>query len=351
MTHQPALPTRVLRTVVGWFDTHHNIEATLAKQAKSVDWSRIIPFIVMHAMCLGVFFVGWSWTAVGVAIALYFIRMFAVTGFYHRYFSHRTFRTSRWFQFVMAVWGGTCTQKGPLWWAAHHRHHHRHSDEPEDVHSPHQDGLWWSHMGWITSPKNFPTNFKAVPDLVKYPELVFLNRFDLIVPILFAASLFFLGVLLKSVAPGLGTNGPQMLIWGFFVSTVFLFHGTCTINSLSHLLGKKRYATKDDSRNNFWLALITLGEGWHNNHHRYPAATRQGFYWWEVDITYYGLRLLSWVGLIRDLAPVPLAVRESRLIETPRRAVKRAAKRSPMKAVSAVDLVAGSGKIGSAAGV
>ncbi len=347
MTIQPSLAVRVVKTVVGWFDTSLNEQATLAKQAKSVDWARIVPFIVMHAMCLGVFIVGWSWVAVGVAAALYFIRMFAVTGFYHRYFSHRTFRTSRFFQFVMAVWGGTCTQKGPLWWAAHHRHHHRHSDEPEDVHSPHQDGLWWSHMGWITSPKNFPTNFKAVPDLAKFPELVFLNRFDLIVPVLFATSLFFLGMLLNYLAPSLGTSGSQMLIWGYFVSTVFLFHGTCTINSLSHLFGNKRYATKDDSRNNFLLALITLGEGWHNNHHRYPAATRQGFYWWELDITYYGLKLLSWTRLIWDLAPVPLAVRESRLIEEPKKATKRQAQLQPM---SAVDLVAGSGKIRSAAG-
>ena len=254
---------------------------------------------------------GWSWIAVLTAVALYFIRMFAITGFYHRYFSHRTFKTSRWAQFLFAVWGNSSVQKGPLWWAAHHRHHHRHSDDEDDVHSPHRDGFFWSHMGWITCKGNFPTNYKAVPDLVKFPELRFLDRFETVVPIILAVSLVAFGAILNSLAPQLGTSGMQMLIWGFFISTIFLFHGTCTINSLSHLFGTKRYKTSDESRNNFLLALITLGEGWHNNHHHFSASVRQGFYWWEIDITYYVLRLLSWTGIIWDLTPVPSGVRVS----------------------------------------
>jgi stearoyl-CoA desaturase (delta-9 desaturase) len=260
-------------------------------------------------MCLGVFWVGWSGIAVTVAIALYVIRMFAITGFYHRYFSHRSFETSRWAQFLFAVWGNSAVQKGPLWWAAHHRHHHRHSDKETDVHSPHTSGFFWSHIGWITCKGNFTTNLKAVPDLAKFPELRFLDRFETTVPILLATSLFGLGSLLQILAPQLETTGPQLLIWGFFISTIVLFHGTCTINSLAHLMGRKRYRTSDESRNSLFLALITLGEGWHNNHHHFSASVRQGFYWWEIDITYYVLYLFSRIGLIWNLTPVSEATR------------------------------------------
>jgi stearoyl-CoA desaturase (delta-9 desaturase) len=246
----------------------------------------------MHAMCLGVFWVGWSWTAVAVAGGLYVVRMFSVTAFYHRYFSHRTFTTSRVAQFAFAVLGASCSQRGPLWWAAHHRRHHKHSDTPEDVHSPRHHGLWWAHMGWITAPANFPTDFSQIPDLAKYRELRFLDRFDVLVPLALAVTLFLLG-------------GAQLLIWGFFVSTVVLFHCTCFINSLAHLMGRRRYTTEDDSRNSLVLALVTFGEGWHNNHHRYPGATRQGHRWWEIDLTFYGLWLLSRLGVIWDLHPVP----------------------------------------------
>ena len=303
-------------SVLGWFDNTAYSQAVPKSEFKEIDWVRSIPFLGLHLMCFGVIWVGWSWIAVLTAVALYFIRMFAITGFYHRYFSHRSFKTSRWAQFLFAVWGNTSVQKGPLWWAAHHRHHHRHSDEVDDVHSPHRDGFFWSHMGWITCKGNFPTNYKAVPDLAKFPELRFLDRFETVVPILLAGSLVAFGSILNSLAPQLGTSGMQMLIWGFFISTIVLFHGTCTINSLSHLFGTKRYKTSDESRNNLLLALITMGEGWHNNHHHFPAAVRQGFYWWEIDITYYVLRLLSWTGIIWDLTPVPAGVRAARRVKS-----------------------------------
>ncbi|MDJ0837077.1 MAG: acyl-CoA desaturase [Acidobacteriota bacterium] len=263
----------------------------------------------MHVVCLGVLLVGWSPFAVGLAIFLYVARMFAITGFYHRYFSHRSFKSSRVFQFIMAVWGGTSVQRGALWWAAHHRHHHRHSDEETDVHSPTRHGFWWSHMVWFTSTKHFTTAYNKIKDFARYPELRFLNRYDLLVPILFALAIYIGGELLAVHAPGLGTDGPQLLIWGFFVSTVVLFHATFTINSLAHVYGKRRYNTKDGSRNNWLLALITLGEGWHNNHHRYPGSVRQGFFWWEIDLTWYGLKLLSLFGLVWDLRPVPARIR------------------------------------------
>jgi stearoyl-CoA desaturase (Delta-9 desaturase) len=238
------------------------------------------------------------------------VRMFAITGFYHRYFSHRSFKTSRIGQFIFGLLGASAVQRGPIWWAAHHRHHHRYSDKPEDIHSPVQQGFFWSHMGWFMSHKHFAADLSRVKDLLKYPELRFLDRFDIAVPTALGVGVFLLGVLLKHVAPGLGTNGWQMLVWGFFVSTVAVYHGTYTINSLSHVFGRQRYNTGDTSRNNVWLAIITLGEGWHNNHHHYPASVRQGFYWWEFDITFYMLKVMAFFGVIWDLKPVPAAIRD-----------------------------------------
>ena len=283
--------------------------------AHRIAWVRCIPFILLHVACLAVFLVGWSWVAVGVAVGLYVIRMFAITGFYHRYFSHRTFRTSRPMQLVMAVLGASAAQRGPMWWAAHHRHHHKHSDDPDDIHSPEQHGFWMAHMGWFMTEAGFETNERLVRDWARYPELRFLDRFDWLVPALLGLACFGLGALLERLAPGLGTDGWQMFVWGFLISTVACYHGTYTINSLAHTWGRRRYATEDDSRNNFILAIITLGEGWHNNHHHYPAAARQGFFWWEVDPTYYGLKLMQWLGLIWDLNGVPQRALERNRID------------------------------------
>jgi stearoyl-CoA desaturase (delta-9 desaturase) len=261
-----------------WFDSASTAADAGPQGADRVDWARILPFAGMHLACLGVIWVGVSPVAVGTAVGLYVMRMFAITGFYHRYFSHRTFKASRGVQFAFALLGASAAQRGPIWWAAHHRHHHAHSDRPEDVHSPSQRGFLWSHMGWFLSRRHFA---------------------------------------LEARWPSLGTSGGQMLVWGFFISTVACYHGTYTINSLCHVWGRRRYKTDDDSRNNLLLAIITLGEGWHNNHHRYPMSARQGFYWWEIDLTYYGLRLLAVLGLIRDLKPVPAAIRAAHNAVTP----------------------------------
>lgn len=301
--------------IVRWFDAWAGAESIEGREPLCVDWLRCLPLVALHAACLGVIWVGWSGTAVAVAVALYAIRMFAITGFYHRYFSHRTFKTSRVGQFLFALLGACAVQRGPLWWAAHHRHHHRYSDQEKDTHSPRQHGFLWSHMGWFTSRANFATNLRAVADLAKFPELRFLDRFDVLVAISLAVFLYLVGVVLAIFAPAFGTSGLQMLIWGFFISTVVLYHGTYTINSLAHKIGRKRYETQDESGNSFLLALITLGEGWHNNHHHYPASVRQGFYWWEIDLTYYVLVLLSWTGLIWDLRPVPEHIRSARRVD------------------------------------
>jgi len=311
-----ALPTprksfrNPLAAVVQWIDSDYTVAGAEATRnlPDRVEFVRCIPFIILHLGCFGAIWTGASPFAIWTAVALYFIRMFAVTGIHHRYFSHKSYSTSRFGQFMLALFAGTTVQRGSLWWAYHHRHHHQHSDDAEDAHSPHVHGFWWSHIGWITSRRNFPTDYTKVKDLAKFPELVFLNRFDIVVPVLFAAFILGVGSLLAHYAPGLHTNGWQLLVWGFFISTTALFHGTSCINSMAHLMGKRRFKTDDDSRNSFILAIITLGEGWHNNHHRYMSSTRQGFYWWELDITYYLLRALSWTGIIWDLKDVPKSV-------------------------------------------
>ncbi len=308
ITHRP---NRFFLTFIRWFDSCAGSEHISADEPQKVDWVRCLPFFALHLAFLAPIWVGWSWFAVLYALVLYGVRMFAITGFYHRYFSHKTFKTSRFSQFVFALAGNSAVQRGPLWWAAHHRNHHKHSDQPDDVHSPHNRGFLWSHMGWIMSRPNFVTPLDEVPELAKFRELRFLDRFDSLVPLLFFAGSFGLGAALGHWAPSLGTSGLQLFAWSV-ISTVVLFHGTCTINSLSHIFGTRRFETTDKSRNNPLLALITLGEGWHNNHHHYSATVRQGFYWWEIDVTYYSLVVLSWLGIIWDLKPVPVKVLQTR---------------------------------------
>jgi stearoyl-CoA desaturase (delta-9 desaturase) len=264
----------------------------------------------MHLACLGAFFTGVSRVAVLAAVGLYLIRMFAITAFYHRYFSHRSFRTSRVLQGVFALLGASAAQQGPLWWASKHRHHHRYSDQREDLHSPRQSGFFMSHIGWVPLKKNVATDYTLIPDFARYPELVWINENHILVPFALGLLTFIAGEACALWRPQWGTHGFQMLIWGFFISTVALYHGTFTINSLCHVWGSRRYNTRDDSRNNFWLALITLGEGWHNNHHYYATSVRQGFYWWELDMSWYLLRLMGGLGLVWDFKHVPIHLRE-----------------------------------------
>jgi len=301
-------PGRAWALLVAWFDGR--ARGVDGGEPRRIDWLRQVPFLAIHAGCLALPWVGASAVAVATAVALYALRMFAITGFYHRYFSHRAFRAGRAVQFVFAVLGASAAQRGPLWWASHHRHHHVHADEPEDSHSALRHGFAWSHMGWFMARENFAPRDALVRSLARFPELRFLDRWDALVPLLLAALLWAGGALAERYAPGLGTSGAQMVVWGSCVSTVALYHATFSINSLAHRFGSRRYATRDASRNNPWLALLTFGEGWHNNHHHYPASARQGFFWWEIDLTWYGLRLLAALGLIRGLKPVPAAVRD-----------------------------------------
>lgn len=253
-----------------------------------------VPFFLMNLLPLVAIWTGVSVTAAILFVVLFYGRMFCITAGYHRYFSHRSYKMGRVMQFLMAFGGTAAVQKGPLWWAGNHRHHHRYSDTETDLHSP-LKGFWWSHVGWILCDKHSSTDFDRIRDFAKYPELRFLNRFDWIAPWALGFACFFIG----------GWSG---LFFGFFGSTVLLWHATFSVNSLAHVFGRRRYATEDTSRNSAIIALLTMGEGWHNNHHSYQASARQGFFWWEVDVTYYILKAMSWVGLVRDLKAPPAQV-------------------------------------------
>ena len=254
-----------------------------------------IPFVLVHVACVAALWTGVPASALLLCLVLYVVRMFGVTAGYHRYFSHRSFKTGRVMQFVLAFIAQSTAQRGILWWAAKHRHHHRHSDTEHDVHSPRHMGFWYSHVGWIFTAQHDTTDFDSIPDLTKYPELMWLERHPYLPATVLAIACFALG-------------GWPALVVGFFWSTVLLYHGTFFINSLAHVHGKQRYVTGDDSRNNWWLAVITLGEGWHNNHHAYQRSTRQGFRWYEFDPTFYALKAMSWVGLVWELGEPPVDV-------------------------------------------
>jgi stearoyl-CoA desaturase (Delta-9 desaturase) len=261
-----------------------------------------IPFLLVHVACIAAFWTGVTTEAVAICIALYWLRIFAIGAGYHRYFSHRAYATGRVFQFMLAFLAQSTTQKSVLWWAAKHRHHHLYSDTREDVHSPRQKGFLYSHAGWIFARKHGETDLVKVADLERYPELRWLHRFEQGPSIVVATLCFVVG----------GWSG---LVVGFLWSTVLVYHATFCINSLAHVLGRKRYVTGDDSRNNGLLAFFTMGEGWHNNHHAYQSSVRQGFRWWEFDPTFYILKTLSWLGIVWDMKtpPEPVLRNEQRL--------------------------------------
>jgi stearoyl-CoA desaturase (delta-9 desaturase) len=269
-----------------------------ARVRGSLRPTSLIGFTIVHLSALGVFAVGFSWKGVLLCLLSYYVRMFGVTAGFHRYFSHRSYRLNRFWQFCMAVLAMTSAQKGILWWAANHRHHHKYSDQPEDIHSPVQQGFWWSHMGWILATKDGDTDYSKIPDLTKYPELVWLDRNQYVPTMLYAVALAL-------------AFGPTGLFYGYFLATVLLWHGTFAINSLMHVFGKRVFNTTDDSRNSMILALVTMGEGWHNNHHYHPGSAAQGFRWWQIDVSYYVLLLLGKVGIVTSINRVPERLRHS----------------------------------------
>jgi stearoyl-CoA desaturase (delta-9 desaturase) len=260
---------------------------------EKIDLVQSIPFFAMHAVPFLAIFTGVNPIDVVLCVVLYYARIFCITAGFHRYFAHRAYKLNRFMQFVLAFGGTTAVQKGVLWWAGLHRDHHRYSDTPLDVHSP-KRGFYWSHMGWILCRKHEETPFKNIRDFAKFPELRWINRHYFVPPVILGTVVFLIG-------------GWSALLIGFVLSTVLLWHGTFTINSLAHVFGRRRYVTTDTSRNSMLLSLITAGEGWHNNHHHYQSSVRLGFYWWEIDFGYYVLKVMSWLGLARDLRKPPEA--------------------------------------------
>ena len=289
-------------------------ETVILEKRRKPILKQEIAFLIVHLLPLAAIWTGATLFDWVMCAFLYFFRMFWITGGYHRYFAHKSYKTSRWFQFVIAFMAQTSAQKGALWWAAHHRHHHRHSDTPEDPHSMKLYGFWYSHVGWIIGPDYKETDYKTIGDYAKYPELVWLNKHYLVPPVTLAILVTALGAWVNGGSPLLmfTHHGLSTLFIGFFLSTIITYHGTFSINSIMHKFGKQRYESGDESKNSLWLALLTLGEGWHNNHHYYEVAARQGFFWWEIDITYYGLKVLSWLGLIHDLKGVPNHIKYSK---------------------------------------
>lgn len=270
------------------------IQNTIFRRPRRIGWLALAIFIFLHVACLAVFFTGINELALGLCGAVYLVQMFGITAGYHRYFSHRSYKTSRWFQFVLGWIGCSAAQAGPIWWASVHRRHHRTSDTPEDLHSPIVYGFWWSHAGWLLSRDSDVTDKQSVKDLIRYPEIRWLDRFYWVPPLVLAGMCFLIG----------GWSG---LTWGFLVSTILSHHATFMVNSVCHLWGRRRFKTNDFSRNNPLVALLTLGEGWHNNHHHYQSSVRQGFRWWEIDMSYYVLWLLARIGLVWDLREPPSA--------------------------------------------
>jgi stearoyl-CoA desaturase (Delta-9 desaturase) len=265
------------------------------------QYFNVVGILAIHGGTIYAFYRGVTWKLAAFALASYFIRMFAITAVYHRYFSHRSYKTSRPFQLFLALLGTTATQKGPLWWASTHRVHHKHSDTERDVHSPMRRGFWWSHMGWWLSREHENGDMALIPDFAGYPELRWVEKWCVLGP-------------LAMIAATLAFGGFDVFLWAYVVSTCALMHGTFTINSLSHVFGSRRYATTDTSRNNFLLALITMGEGWHNNHHHYMSSANQGFFWWEIDVSFYILKGLEKLGLVWDLRAVPEHMKKRNLL-------------------------------------
>jgi stearoyl-CoA desaturase (delta-9 desaturase) len=271
---------------------------TAVVEHDDIMYPSAIPFVLVHLVCFSAIWTGVTWQAIGLCMALYWLRIFAIGAGYHRYFSHRAYRTSRVFQFILAFLSQTSAQKSVLWWAAKHRHHHLHSDTGDDIHSPRHKGFIYSHVGWIFARRNDQVDLVKIEDFARFPELMLLHKYELVPPLLLALVCFAIGGL-----PG--------LVVGFFCSTVLVYHATFCINSLAHVRGRKRYVTGDDSRNNWLLALFTMGEGWHNNHHAYQSSVRQGFAWWEIDPTFYVLKALSFLGVVWDLKTPPVEVRRN----------------------------------------
>jgi stearoyl-CoA desaturase (delta-9 desaturase) len=252
-------------------------------------------FWIVQASALLIFFIPFSWELAALWAASHFLRAVGLTLAFHRYYAHRAFQMNRIARFVWTFIGIAAMQKGPLWWAGHHVNHHRFADRDGDPHSPMISGVYYAHIGWFLNDARHdrlePSN-PVVRDFSKVPEIAWLDRYFAVPPLMLAAAMYLAG-------------GMPWLIWGFCLPTMTLAHATFAINTVNHMFGTRRFDTIDESRNNALTAFFAVGEGWHNNHHRYQRAARNGFYWWEFDPTWYVIRIMAAVGLAWDVHRVP----------------------------------------------
>ncbi len=255
----------------------------------------VTPLILVHLALFTLPVVPPTFAAVMVLLVVTRVAGHGVTVGFHRGLAHHSYRTSRWFRFVLAAAGCTALQNGPLWWVLHHRRHHAHSDVPGDVHSPVVDSFWHAHVGWLFTADRTRPDFSTVRDLARYPELVWLDRLWML-PGAAAAGLSYLAA------------GWAGVVWGFALGTVLVFQVTFAVNSIGHRWGARRFATREGSRNNFVLGILALGDGWHNNHHRAPRSARHGLAWYEHDMGYQIIRLFRVCGLVWDVRQPPAEV-------------------------------------------
>ena len=257
----------------------------------SSDWIVLSWLVFMHVGALAGFFL-FNWKAVGVAVALWWLTGgIGICLGYHRYFTHRSFTTYKPIEYLLAICGCMAGEAGPISWVAAHRYHHTYSDMEDDPHSPLR-GFFWAHMGWLFAREKFLSEFESykryAPDMARDRFLVWLDRFHLVPTALLAWGLYAMG-------------GWTFVVWGIFVRSVMVYHSTWLVNSASHVWGYRTYQTTDKSRNNWWVALLTFGEGWHNNHHAFQRSARHGFRWWEIDPTFMMVKLLWMFGLASDI--------------------------------------------------
>jgi len=262
---------------------------------RGINWIFAIALAGFHLGALAALFY-FRWSALVVFAAMWVLAQnVGIAMGYHRLLTHRGYATPKWLEYCIATFGTLALQGGPIYWVAIHRMHHRYTDKPGDPHSP-RDGKWWSHMGWIMNGtlRNETKALKQyAPDLSREPFYLWLNKYHWLPLTVVGLSLLAFG-------------GWPWILWGAFLPVTIGLHVTWLVNSVTHLWGRRRFATRDDSRNNLWVALLTGGEGWHNNHHAFPVSARHGLAWYEVDVNYYGICLLKWLGLARHIKTASL---------------------------------------------
>jgi stearoyl-CoA desaturase (delta-9 desaturase) len=273
---------------------------------------QITVFWAVQASALLVFAVPFRWAFIALWAASHFLRAIGLTLAFHRYFAHRAFKMNRVARFVWAFIGTAAMQKGPLWWAGHHVNHHRFADREGDPHSPMVSGVYYAHIGWFLNDTKYDSVEASNPvirDFSKVPEIAWLEKYFFFPPLALAIGMFLIG-------------GMPWLVWGFCLPTMTLAHATFAINTVNHMFGSRRFETVDESRNNPLTAFFAVGEGWHNNHHRYQRAARNGFYWWELDLTWYVIRAMAVLGIASDVQPVPARIYEEARVLRKRRAAR-----------------------------